>query len=239
MSIKQFQSIIAKLETSSVSVIDASFSKENYVPLDLSINNTKLQAVNVSSSDDLGAYVNQHVKDNNGQVAYGGYLEKRGIYQRSDYFNQETSPLDERNIHLGIDLWINAGTNVLTALDGEIHSFNNNLNHGDYGPTIILKHQTDNFTFYTLYGHLNLESLNGLKVGKKFKKGEAIAQLGSAKVNGDYPPHLHFQIIIDVENYMGDYPGVSSVNSLEFYKNNCPDPNLLLCIQGSNALLKK
>ena len=228
MSIKQFQAIIQQLDTASVLVIDASFSKMDYVPLDLSKDNVELLEVDVSSSDDLGVYINEHIKKKNGQVAYGGYLETRGIYQRSTYFNEKINALDERNIHLGVDIWADSETDVLAALDGEIHSFNNNLNHGDYGPTIILKHRIDNFTFYTLYGHLSLASLSGLKVGMKFKKGERIAGLGTAEVNGDYPPHLHFQLILDIEKYIGDYPGVSSLNTLEFYQNNCPDPNLLL-----------
>jgi murein DD-endopeptidase MepM/ murein hydrolase activator NlpD len=91
-----------------------------------------------------------------------------------------------------------------------------------------MKHQFDALTFYTLYGHLSIESLTGLAVGKRFEQGDVIAQLGTAEVNGDYPPHLHFQIILDMEDYFGDYPGVSSLNTLEFYKMNCPDPNLLL-----------
>ena len=228
MSNKQFETILKQIETSDVFVIDKSFSKQKYVHLDLSKDNVQLQGVNVSSSDDLGVFVNQHVNSKNGQVAFGGYIETRGIYQRSAYFNEELNPSDERNIHLGVDIWIDAGTNVLAALDAEVHSFKNNLNHGDYGPTIILKHEIENVTFYTLYGHLSVESLSGLQVGQKIKQGETIAQLGSAEVNGDYPPHLHFQCILDIENYSGDYPGVSSINTLEFYRNNCPDPNLIL-----------
>lgn len=231
MSIQQFHSILSILDPSSIYVIDSSFSKKDYVRLDLSKDNAELQKVNVSSSDDLADYVNQHIKNEKGKVAYGGYLETRGIYQRSTYFNQKLNPLDERNIHLGLDIWIDAGTNVLAALDAEVHSFKNNLNHGDYGPTIILKHQIADFTFYTLYGHLSVESLSGLEVGKKIKQGEVIAQLGTAEVNGDYPPHLHFQIILDIADYSGDYPGVSSKNTLEFYQNNCPDPNLLLGLE--------
>ena len=48
------------------------------------------------------------------------------------------------------------------------------------------------------------------------------------KENGDYPPHLHFQIILDIENFYGDYPGVCSENDLKYYSQNCPDPNLVL-----------
>ena len=56
----------------------------------------------------------------------------------------------------------------------------------------------------------------------------SIGNLGVASVNGDYAPHLHFQIIRDLEDNFGDYPGVASENNIPFYKRNCPDPNLLL-----------
>ena len=232
MSLQLFQCFLDQIETDSVFVIDSAYSKQNYIPLDLSKGNTDLQKVNVSSSDDLGVYINENIRVNKGQVAFGGYLETRDIYQRSTYFNQQANASDERNIHLGIDIWIDAGTNVFAALDSEVHSYNNNLNHGDYGPTIILKHQFDQLTFYTLYGHLSVDSLTSLQIGMKFNQGDKIAELGDASVNGDYPPHLHFQVILDVEKYQGDYPGVSSLNTLDYYKMNCPDPNLLLGIKS-------
>jgi len=218
----------SSLATSSLFVVDAAIQKEDYVPLNLSTTNLVLKDVNVSSSKDLGDFVKRQIQIQGGKIAYGGYLETRGIYQRSTYFKEVTKPEDERNIHLGVDIWIDAGTNVLAVLDGEIHSFKNNTNHGDYGPTIVLKHNLNEATFYTLYGHLSLESLVNLKVGQKVCQGQIIAKLGSPEVNGDYPPHLHFQIILDIEEYKGDYPGVSSQRTLDFYKQNCPDPNLLL-----------
>ena len=129
---------------------------------------------------------------------------------------------------MGLDLWIEADTPIYAPLNGTIHSFKNNGNYGDYGPTLILKHLIDQIEFYTLYGHLSLASLEGLNVGIEVKQGEQIATLGTAEVNGDYPPHLHFQIIKDLQNFKGDYPGVSNQLGLEFYTQNCPDPNLLL-----------
>jgi len=208
-------------------VVDCSIQNSAYIPLDLSIHNTKLKAVNVSSSEDLEAFIWNHMKNHKAKVAYGGYLEQRGIYERSTYFNQ-ADPETERNIHLGLDLWIEADTSIYAPLNGTIHSFKNNSNYGDYGPTLILKHLIDQVEFYTLYGHLSLTSLEGLKVGVEVKQGEQIATLGTAEVNGDYPPHLHFQIIKNLQDFKGDYPGVSNQLDLEFYTQNCPDPNLLL-----------
>lgn len=224
----QFSNFIKQQDVSSVRVIDSSILLHEYIKLDLSITNKDLQKVNVSSSKDVGVYINEFIQNNNATVAFGGYLETRGIYRRSDYFNQQVDPNDERNIHLGIDIWIKAGTSVHAAFEGKIHSFQNNTNFGDYGPTIILQHTFQNLTFYTLYGHLSLNSIENIYAGMAVKQGDKIAELGTSDVNGDYPPHLHFQVILDIENSVGDYPGVCSVNQLAFYKENCPDPTIIL-----------
>lgn len=210
-------------------VIDPSILYNDYTSLDLSITNKELQLIDVSSAEAIQAHIDSILEDRNVKVAFGGYNETRGIYARSDYFNK-SNPETERNIHLGLDLWIVAGTSVHTPLDAEVHSFNNNTNYGDYGPTIILKHTINYYTFYTLYGHLSLQSLQHLKVGQKFSKAQQIATLGLPHENGNYAPHLHFQIIKDIQDYNGDYPGVSSKKDLPFYLENCPDPNLLLGI---------
>jgi murein DD-endopeptidase MepM/ murein hydrolase activator NlpD len=129
---------------------------------------------------------------------------------------------------LGIDLWCAAETPVLAVFKGVVHSFKDNTNFGDYGPTIILKHCIDNVEFYTLYGHLSKSSIKTLCKNTQVSKGQVIGCLGDSKVNGDYAPHLHFQIIKDIEGFEGDYPGVSSQNNLAYYSDNCPDPNLIL-----------
>ncbi len=227
MSLSSFEAILNSLKVHPV--LDASIPKSAYIPLDLSVQNSELKTVNISSSDDLEDFIWNHMKNQNAKVAFGGYLEQRGIYQRSTYFNQQ-NPEEERNIHLGLDLWIEADTPIYAPLSGTLHSFKNNTNYGDYGPTIILKHQTKDIEFYTLYGHLSLASLDDLEVGVEVKQGEQIATLGTAEVNGDYPPHLHFQIVKDIQHFKGDYPGVSNQLDLEFYKQNCPNPNLLLCL---------
>ncbi|HBI00587.1 MAG TPA: peptidoglycan DD-metalloendopeptidase family protein [Flavobacterium sp.] len=216
-------------QQSDVRVIDTSIPYTDYVPLDLSVNSNELKNHKPQTADEYEAFITNYLSKNQGKVAYGGYMEKRNLYQRSSIFNSlDTS--SERNIHIGLDLWIKAGTSVLAALDGVIHSFQNNNALGDYGPTIIIKHTLKNCEFYTLYGHLSLESLALLKINQPLKKGDKIATLGNANVNGDYAAHLHFQIINNIGEYQGDYPGVCSEKDLDFYKNNCPNPNLLLKI---------
>ncbi|WP_111683837.1 peptidoglycan DD-metalloendopeptidase family protein [Winogradskyella tangerina] len=207
-------------------LIDPNISLNAYKALDLSVDNPELKTVDVSNSDALERYIWNYMAQHKAKVAFGGYLERRGIYNRSDYFNQE-NPEEERNIHLGLDLWIEADAPIYAPLNGVVHSFKNNTNFGDYGPTIILKHKIEGNDFFTLYGHLSLASIKDLKVGAEVNRGEIIATLGTAEVNGDYPPHLHFQIMKDIQDFEGDYPGVCNQLDLDFYKTNCPDPNLL------------
>lgn len=209
-------------------IIDSSIDFSQYIPLDLSITNKELMESKPENATEFEIFISNYLKNNNAEVAFGGYIEGRTLYKRSTIFKNESIP--ERNIHIGLDLWTKVDTPVLAALDGKVHSFKNNIGLGDYGPTIILEHEIENEKFYTLYGHLSLESIEHLSVGKQFKKGEKIATLGSATVNGDYAPHVHFQIIQNIEDYWGDYPGVCNSNDLNFYIENCPDPNLLLKI---------
>ena len=211
-----------------VKVIDSSIGNSEYFPLDLSIKNTALDNFDLTSSSEFEKYIDGFLLKNNSKVAFGGYNEIRNLYKRSSVFKNEIS--EERNIHIGLDLWIKAGTTVLTALDGTIHSFQNNTSLGDYGPTIILEHEIETVKIYTLYGHLSEESISDLKTGMHFSKGEKIATLGNFPINGDYAPHLHFQIIKSIGDYKGDYPGVCSKKDLDFYLENCPNPNLLLKI---------
>lgn len=204
-------------------------SQKDYFSLDLSVTNQDLAKIDITDSIALGTYIREQGLLFDAKVAFGGYLEKRNLYQRSTHFKNEDCK--ERNIHIGIDLWAQAGTAVICPLDGRIHSFKNNIGIGDYGPTLILKHQLENNVFYTLYGHLSLESIKNLKAGMPFKKGQLLASLGNSTENGDYAPHLHFQIIKNTANYDGDYPGVCSESDLDFYQENCPDPNLVLKIK--------
>ena len=208
-----------------IKLLDDSIPIGQYCFIDLSNLNNDLRDIAITNPDDCQNYINTILDKNNAIVAYGGYLEKRNLYRDKPNFTKFEAV---RNIHLGMDFWAKAGTKVITPLDGKVHSFQNNATKGDYGPTIILQHNEEDFVFYTLYGHLALTSIANLHIGQEFEKGSVIATLGTPDINVNYAPHLHFQIIIDMEGRKGDYPGVCSEDTLEFYKQNCPDPNLLL-----------
>ena len=168
------------------------------------------------------------------KIAVGQFDEARYLYS-SPAFATGSGPTDEfRTIHLGIDLFTEAGTAVYAPLDGTIYAFAENAAPQDYGPVIVLQHQTGSGdTFYTLYGHLDRESLPALKVGGAIQKGQRLAAIGTPEVNGGWTPHLHFQVITDLLDLGCDFPGVARPNQREVWKSLCPDPNLILGIPAS------
>ena len=220
------ETFFSKLEN--IKVIEDSIPYSQYTPIDLSVSNSELSQIDLKNPIAFETFIENHLHKNQAKVAYGGYNELRNLYSNKSLFNNEQD--DERNIHIGMDLWIKAETPILAAIDGTVHGFDFNAGKGNYGPTIILKHCVENETFYTLYGHLSMESIENLEIGTVFKKGQKMATLGDASVNGGYAPHLHFQIIKDIKNCLGDYPGVCSKNDLDYYLENCPNPNSLLRI---------
>ena len=54
----------------------------------------------------------------------------------------------------------------------------NNSGNKQYGGLIILKHEVEDFTFYTLYGHLSMESVSNKEKGDKIKQRECLGYLG-------------------------------------------------------------
>ncbi|PKR54523.1 peptidoglycan DD-metalloendopeptidase family protein [Thalassospira marina] len=158
-------------------------------------------------------------------VGVGRYREDRICYQSPQF----KTGGEARSQHLGIDLFLAAGTPVYMPLDGVVHSFADNNLPLDYGPTIIMEHNPEpGIRFWTLYGHLSRESLDGLHVGKTFAKGEELCQFGDYPVNGDWIPHLHFQLIFDLLGKRGDYYGAAKPSQWDVWAAICPNANLIL-----------
>ena len=209
-------------------VINLDYRNNHLFLFDLTKHNEELLSVDLSNAVEFSAYVEKKLNENHTLVGIGKYMENRTIYDHSDVFSGEIN----RTIHLGIDLWVESGVEVICPCDARIHSFANNPAKGDYGPTLILEHELEGQFFYTLYGHLSLESIQQIAVGDIFSQGDIIGRVGSHSVNGSWPPHLHFQIISKMGEYFGDYPGVCSINDVDTFKELCPDPNLILRING-------
>ena len=191
---------------------------------DFTDKNAELRDIDLMNTDKFSEYINASLKSTGSKFGIGGYDENRTLYRRSPIFDG-TAP---RTIHLGVDIWGAAGTKVFAPIGGMIHSFAFNNDFGDYGATLILLHQLDTIVFYTLYGHLSKKDIAGLKEWKYISRGELVGHFGEPAENGDWPPHLHFQVIRDLRVHRGDYPGVCSLSEREMYLKNCPDPDLIL-----------
>jgi len=173
----------------------------------------------------LSQCIQDQLNSHSAEIGVGGYLERRNIYQRSGHFTQGK---EARNIHLGCDIWAPVSQQVFSPLDGEVHSTAYNAAPFDYGATLIIRHRWDNHSCYALYGHIQKVDIERWSIGDLVKAGDLLCHLGDLHENGGWVPHLHFQLILDLEGKIGDYPGVAPSSQLDYYRSNCPDPNFWL-----------
>src|SRR5262249_46344695 len=164
-------------------------------------------------------------------VGVGRYDEPR-LFYTSPLFGDALHPTNERRtVHLGIDLFVEPGTSLHAPLDDIVHTVANNAAALDYGPVVILEHKTgEGDGFFTLYGHLSVETLEKLQVGQALARGEEFGRIGAPHENGGWAPHVHFQIILDLLELGENFPGVARSSERDIWTSFSPDPNLLLGI---------
>jgi Membrane proteins related to metalloendopeptidases len=179
-----------------------------------------LASLGISTPAQVEAYMDEVRALQSARWLYGGYLEHRALYQSSLFIGGHK----KRDHHLAIDIWGPVGSKVYAPIEGQIHSFAYNDKLLDYGYTLLICHIDQDQPFYTLYGHLSSAFYDEWRVGKIVTAGEVIGEIGDKEENGGWLPHLHFQIIKDLETYVGDYPGVCSIDDIPLYRENCPDP---------------
>ena len=209
-------------------VVPFTVAKDKLVRLDFTGKNRDLTAALVNDTNLFIDYINGQLKNENARYGIGGYNEHRTVYSRSKVFDADKEGEEPRRLHIGTDIWGKPYTHVMAPLAGIVHSFAFNNAIGDYGATIILTHQLNGYSFYSLYGHLSLNSIKNVQEGDRIEKGDVFAEFGIPIENGHWPPHLHFQLIIDLQGWKGDYPGVCKYSEKEKWLNNCPDPDLIL-----------
>ena len=223
-------SLLALLEsarTESVSVVDYDLTRGDAVIFDFTAANTELSHLDINDVSGFTAYLFERIAEAGTTVGIGCYDEDRVLYRHSPLFD---GTAERRSVHLGIDLFVTAGTEIRSPLPATVHSFANNTGLGDYGPTVILEHELDGNRFFSLYGHLSRKTLDGLSTGMSISQGQCVGEVGDIHENGGWPPHLHFQIITEPPGRPGDYPGVAAPSERERYLELCPDPNLILGI---------
>lgn len=218
----QYQAWATTYHDTFAPLLELPFGK--WVKLDLNARHFAPE-LRASDVDSLQGFIDRQIQDLGGDYGWGGYGEHRAFYDTSAYH----ATVEPRDRHIGIDLWAPAGTAVRTPIEGRLHSLAFNAAERDYGGTLILQHRiaSHGLTFYTLYGHLSKASLAGWTAGQVVTAGMTIGTLGHPSENGNWPPHLHFQVILDMGDYRGDFPGVVAATALDYWKMRCPDPKLL------------
>jgi len=215
------------------SPIGTALDSKNSIIIDVSVGSVDVVSPHhLADHQAFGDLVTEKLKDAGVNIGIGRYNEARLIYTGDQYLAHED---ESRTVHLAIDLFVESGTPILSVHDGIVHSFRDNALPFDNGPTIVIERKTtpEGPSFYILYSHMTRDSLDGLYAGKPVKKGEQIGKVGEYPDNGGWPPHLHFQLIVDMMDEEGDLYGVAPVSKRDVWLSICPDPNLILRIPNS------
>ncbi|HEX7719181.1 MAG TPA: peptidoglycan DD-metalloendopeptidase family protein [Woeseiaceae bacterium] len=198
------------------------------VVLDLSHESDLLKGRPADSGVDwLTERIHQIMAGSGTRFAYGRYAEPRALYDNEHFAGDALGSAERRTVHMGIDVFCAAGTVIRTPRDGVVHLVTNNDRELDYGPMLVLCHDiSDGKYFYTLYGHLSLTSIASTEAGQQVAAGELVAAVGRPPENGNWPPHLHFQLILDLLDLGADFPGVCRASEQDHWLALSPSPAL-------------
>ena len=201
---------------------------ESVTMLDMSVGSTLLGNLSEYSDPEVSEFkLKQFNKHNPTTLLANGYLEARPFYTTNAFKSEGNNGPQYRTVHLGTDFWVPAQTPVHAPFDGVVKIIHHNDIDKDYGPMLIIEHTYGGLIFYTLYGHLTMTSLSVLKVGDNVKQGQLMAYIGAPNENGNWAPHLHFQIILDLLGNDANFDGVAFPSEKGVWESICPDPNLV------------
>lgn len=164
------------------------------------------------------------------RVGIGRWGEPRPIYSTPAFGGGDDPVAPRRTRHLGVDLFAPAGTPVRAPLAGEVAAAGWSSDRFDYGGWVLLRHRTDDGDpFATFYGHLARPVFTDLEIGRCINAGEVFATLGGRPENGDWPPHLHLQLLAAGEEPWGETPdGVADPDDFDACAVLYPNPAPLL-----------
>lgn len=217
--------------------------------LDLSAASPELPyAAEAASLDDAVRWVDEAISSANATAGVGRYAEARLLYDAPGFKSLGNDGPEARTVHLGLDVFAPAGSEVRAPLSGAVVSVADNGQELDYGPTVILRHVAECGTgFHTLYGHMDRATLDHLAPGDAISAGDVVGWLGDFTVNGGWPPHLHFQVVAldplfdpDARDFATparaehslrrdrNFPGVARPRLRAMWESVSPDPTALV-----------
>lgn len=157
------------------------------------------------------------------QLGLGPWGEKRTVYT-DEAFRSRFVEGERRVHHLGLDLFMPAGTPVYTPLAATVRSVEIEAVPLGYGGLIALEHEPEGCPpFITLWGHMAHEAVSRLKPGDRLAAGELVGHMGDMHENGGWTPHLHFQISTDTSLSATEILGVGESAYLDVWADIFPD----------------
>lgn len=171
--------------------------------------------------------IDQLRKQNPNSIFANGYMEPRVFYTTPAFRDPTNTGYEHRTKHLGVDFWLPVDTPVHAPFEATVKVVHHNDFEKDYGPMLILAHEFEGHPFYSLYGHLSLSSLKIVEPGQHINQGDLIGYIGDSGINGHWPPHLHFQLIMDLMGHNENFDGVARPSETDIWESLSPDPNFI------------
>jgi len=187
--------------------------------------NKELWEMDVQDQRAFQQYTEEIMRQSERQWGIAGYLEKRDSLLRDLPQMVE----EERFFHLGVDILLPKATKLFAPLAGTVTETGYEEGKGNFGGYILIRHHLskERESFYSLWGHLNPQSLP--QKGTPIDAGDPFAELGDYDNNGDWFHHTHLQILTE-KGYAEGYvqKGYCTENMLPTIDQYCPSPLFLL-----------
>ncbi|KQV44496.1 MULTISPECIES: aminotransferase class III-fold pyridoxal phosphate-dependent enzyme [unclassified Rhizobium] len=219
-------------------VIRPGVAKPKVLALDLTAEGPDAEAWARLDAHGAEKLIDERVAEAGADFAIGLYGEDRAVY-KGDAF-ETTSAGTRRTVHIGIDIFAPAQEPVHAPFAGTVAFIYDDAVDFGFGPTVLLEHRTDEGdVFWTLYGHLSRSSVQKLSVGQAIAKGEAFSAFGAAYENGNWSPHLHFQIVTDHLGLGGQMHGVGVRAHWQVWQAVSPDPSVVFGFSTPASVIVK
>lgn len=173
--------------------------------------------------DEATAWWDHFCREHDVELGIGPWGEKRIVYT-SNIFESKLITGERRVHHLGLDLFMAAGTRVYTPLAAVVRSADIEPHPLGYGCVVVLEHRPEGCPpFLTLWGHMASEAGHRLKPGDRLAAGGLVGEMGPPAENGGWAPHLHFQISTDTTLSADHILGVGEQRYLPVWAELFPD----------------
>ncbi|MBP1875212.1 4-aminobutyrate aminotransferase-like enzyme/Ser/Thr protein kinase RdoA (MazF antagonist) [Ensifer adhaerens] len=173
--------------------------------------------------DEAQAIWEDYCREHGIDLGIGPWGEARTVYA-GEMFVSRLIENTRRTHHLGLDLFMAAGTKVFTPVAATVVSVEIEQDPLGYGCLIALRHEPEGCPpFVSLWGHMAHEAMGRIKAGDRLEAGALVGEMGAPKENGGWAPHLHLQLSVDTSLSATEILGVGEPQYLDVWAELFPD----------------